>query len=557
MKQYDVVLIHPPAIYDFRERVVFPGALGGSVEQVQFDKVPIGMLSIAEYLDRHGHRVVVDNLCDRMVSDRKFDAVKHLKETSARIFAIGLNFQWHAQGALEMARLCKELHPESVVVMGGLTASRFHQELIQEYPFVDAVIRGEGEKALLKLTDCYLKEGRIGGTPSLTSRDREGNLVVTALLPASTDLDEFDFTRLDLLEPKSSVFPENSVPRWSLAVCRGCLYNCAICGGSAHTYQKHMGMARPAFRSPARIIDDIKKLVAQGVRFVGLYQDPRMGGRKYWRELLEGLASGVCHELERLSIDMLVPCDEEFIREVAKIGPQVVMHICPDTGSDQVRRRLGRPYSNEELLETVRLCHKHGLPVTTFFSVGLAGESASELRETWELWAKLTEMDRQSRRQGAVQVPLGGPIVGPIVLDPGSPAFDDPAAHGYRLRYPTLKEYVAGLSLPSWHQWLNYRTELLDLPEIVELVFATVRFSIEQRYQSGIYDDNTAIAESARLALDREVVGEIERIMTLAGDQEREKALKDLLAKYHHFLNRPIETFLKGGEGEYEEKGAA
>ena len=54
MAGYDVVLIHPPAVHDFRRRPIFPGAMGPSVEALQFIKVPIGMLSVAEFLDRRG-----------------------------------------------------------------------------------------------------------------------------------------------------------------------------------------------------------------------------------------------------------------------------------------------------------------------------------------------------------------------------------------------------------------------------------------------------------------------------------------------------------------------
>ncbi|GFE57351.1 B12-binding domain-containing radical SAM protein [Geobacter sp. AOG1] len=544
MSSHDVIIIHPPAVYDFRKKPLFPGALGASVEQVQFNKVPIGMLSMAEYLDRHGYRAKVDNLGDRMVASPTFDADEHLRNLSAPIIAIGLHFQQHAQGALEVARLCKKFHPGSVVVMGGLTATRFHEEIIRKYDFVDAVIRAEGEKALLQFVRAYEQHGRITDTPNLTYRTGEGEVRVTPLMPASTDLDDFEFTRFDLLEPGTSVYPPNAPPRWSLTVCRGCIYNCAICGGSAYTYKTHLGMGKPAFRSPAKIITDIKKLNDQGVHFIGLYQDPRMGGRKYWRELLSGLAKEKV-EIERLSLDLLVPADEEFIREASKIGRQVVMHLCPDTGSDEVRRRLGRPYSNEELLRTVELCHKYRLPVTTFFSVGLAGETADDVKKTWEIWEKLTAIDRSSQAAGMVDVPLGGPIVGPIVLDPGSPAFDDPEKHGYKLLYKNLEEYVGGLSQPSWHQWLNYETELMDNATLVDLILDTVRFSTEQREKSGLYDYKQALAERIRTVLDREVVAEINRIMTMGEGAEREAAVAALKLKHEHFLNRPVESFLQ------------
>ena len=250
MTNYDVVFIHPPAIFDFRKKALFPGPMAPTIEQAQFNKVPIGLLSLAEYLDRHGYRVIIDNLCDRMIASATFNAEKHLKSLSARVFAVGLHFQQHAPGAIEVARLCKQYHPDSVVVLGGLTATRFHDEIIQKYAFVDAVIRGEAEKPFLLLMQGLEKNQRSLDTPNLSCRDAKGGLQVTDLLPASQNLDDFEYTRFDLLEPRTSIFAPGALPRWSLEVCRGCAYNCAICGGSAYTYKKYLGMTKPSFPVP-------------------------------------------------------------------------------------------------------------------------------------------------------------------------------------------------------------------------------------------------------------------------------------------------------------------
>ena len=50
---YDVILIHPPAIYDFREKAIFYGPIALTVPEStrQFIVPPVGMLSIADYLD--------------------------------------------------------------------------------------------------------------------------------------------------------------------------------------------------------------------------------------------------------------------------------------------------------------------------------------------------------------------------------------------------------------------------------------------------------------------------------------------------------------------------
>jgi hypothetical protein len=77
----------------------------------------------------------------------------------------------------------------------------------------------------------------------------------------------------------------------------------------------------------------------------------------------------------------------------------------------------------------------------------------------------------------------------------------------------------------------------------VELVLDTMRFSIDQRYKSGLYDDSLAIAESVKTAVDREIVAEVDKIMTLENEGEREAALMSLKHRHESFLNRPVASF--------------
>lgn len=541
MSNYDVLLIHPPAVYDFRRTPLFPGAMGPSVESVQFTKVPIGMLSVAEYLDRHGYKVVLDNLGDRMVNMSAFDVEGHLKNCTAQVYAVGMHFQQHAQGAIEIARLCKKLHPGSLVVMGGLTATCFHEEILQKYDFVDGVVRAEAEKALLALLRAVEKHGRLMDTPNLTYRDADGEIRVMPLMPASENLDEFEYTRFDLLQPKTSVYSPDTIHRYSLEVCRGCAYNCTICGGSAYTYKKHLGMRKPAFRSPAKIVADMKKLNDQGIYFIGLFQDARMGGKKYRQELMAALAREK-PKLERLSLDLLVPADEDFIREISAISRRVMLHLCPDTGSDAVRKLLGRHYSNTTLLESIKMCHKHRIPVTYFFSAGLAGETAAEVKETWALCEQLAALDRDAMERGCFAdirdtVPIGWPIVGPIVIDPGSKAFHSPEAHGYKLRYRNLEEYIHGLSQPAWPQWLNYETHLLSRDAIVDVIFQSMEFIIDLKARYGFYNSIEAVNyDRNRLEADRLVVQQVERLMKTADPPERDRVLAAMRKNLDAFL---------------------
>lgn len=284
-------------------------------------------------------------------------------------------------------------------------------------------------------------------------------------------------------------------------------------------------MNKPAFRSPKKIVRDIKKLNEYGINFIGLFQDARMAGRGYWQELVEEFKKERPY-LERLSLDILGPVDEDYIKQVSKISRNIILHFCPDTGSDEVRGILGRNYSSKQLIETLKLCHKYHVPVTNFFSVGLAGETEKHMKKTWKLWEKLDDMDFKAFSRGYFgdieeSVPIGGQILGPILLDPGSMAFDSPEKYGYKLLYRTLEEYAEHLSRPSWHQWLNYETLVADRKKIVDMIQRSIEFTIDQREKYGFYSREEAYYERCRVEADRVVINKVDRIMDIKDPDER------------------------------------
>ncbi|UCH70984.1 MAG: cobalamin-dependent protein, partial [Candidatus Bathyarchaeota archaeon] len=190
-----------------------------------FMTIPMGLMSIADYLDRHGFKVKIMNLCEMMLSDPEFNVERFLKRADAAIFGIDLHWCIHSQGAIEIARLCKKQHPNSLVVLGGLTATRFASEIVEKFRFVDAVVRGEAERPMLRLAETA-ETGRLHETPNLTYQEK-GRVHINNDMSVVKNLDMFDFTRFDLLEPRDRVTalrtPLGPWKHWSIPVCRGCL----------------------------------------------------------------------------------------------------------------------------------------------------------------------------------------------------------------------------------------------------------------------------------------------------------------------------------------------
>ena len=520
---YDVLLIHPPAIYDFREKAIFYGPIALTVSEStsQFITPPIGMLSIADYLDQNGYKVLVDNIDERMITSESFNVETYIANLSARVYAIGLHWCVHSQGAIEIAKLCKKLHPEAFVVLGGLTSTIFDEEIVSKYEFVDAVIRGEAEKPFLLLLKALDAHQELKGVPNLTFRNDRGEIERVPLMRPNADLDEFEFTRLDLLEPKGAIFGPGLPPHWSLPVCRGCLHNCVGCGGSAYSYRTYFGREKPAFRSPEKIVQDIRKLREQGVDRIFLFQDPHMGGKGYWSRLLATLQNEKIN-LTQLTMELFGPADEEYIRELSKIPMPIVLTISPKSCVERVRNAYGRNYTDEELFRTIRMCQRYEIPIGIFSMIPLPNDTRKTIRETWKIWEQICLTSEASGGKTPVHFAFG-PM---ILLDPGSHGFDFPERHGYHLRFKTLEDYITGMSLPSWHQWISYETTSLNRDSITKLIIDSVERSIDLEEKHGLR--SSFDADAARLwsvMTNRLAIGVVNDAMSL-DECEREERLK-------------------------------
>lgn len=488
-KIYDAVLIHPPAIYDFRKKIISYGPIGYTVSEStdQFIIPSVGILSIADYLDRNGYKVIVDNLGERMVFNDKFDAEEHIKSLSAKVFAIGLHWCVHSQGAIEIARLCKKVHPEAMVVMGGLTSTVFSSEIVEKYQFIDAVLRGEAEKPFLILMEAINKNKSFDEVPNLTYRDISGETRINPLMETCSDLDEFEFTRLDLLQPNHAVYPINTPAHWSIPVCRGCMHNCISCGGSAYSYKKYLGRKNPAFRSPGKIIDDIRKLTAQGINVIFLFQDPRMGGNEYCNKLIEELRNSNL-KLTSLTMELFGPASEEFIKKLAGTGIPLNLTMSPESGSDTVRMAHGRKYTTEDVFKTIDYCKKYGISLALSTMIALANDIPQTISETWSMWKQISYRNYKIKGDRPVNYAFG-PM---ILLDPGSFGFDNSPDSGYKLIFKNLEDYVKGMSMPVWSQWISYETKHLNKKEITELIIDSIERSINLRIQYGFYSKEEA-----------------------------------------------------------------
>jgi B12-binding domain/radical SAM domain protein len=542
MRNLDVLFIHPPVVYDFRKRPFFPGPLAETVTHYTtvLIAIPIGLISMSEYLERNGYKVKIVNIGEEMVLKPEFNVREFIKKTEAKIYGIDLHWIAHSQGAIRIAKICKETHPNSLVVLGGLTSTRFHIEIIKKYKFIDVIIRGEGEESILQLVKKVNSD--ISNIPNITFRDKNGKIKINRLAPPCDTLDNYNFTRIDFIEPKELLLTTTTgFKTWLLPICRGCTYNCVSCGGSAYSYRKLFGRKKPAFRDPEKLIEDIRKLTELGIDGVFLFQDPRIGGKAYVENLIKTFKKEKI-DVKQLGIELFIPADKEFLEEISKINVPIILNISPESSQEEVRSIHGRKYTNEELLKTIKNCIHYKFQITVFFMIGLANQSWDSIKETLKFCDKLYKLDRLLRSKEEYSYPESmyvKPRIGPmLLLDPGSLAFDYPEKYGYKLIFKNFQDHYNALSKPSWHQWINYETKYFNRKDIANFILKALEYLnfIEEKYSliSDIAIRNRINYKRFKIKIDKFIMEEIEEIEKMKGNEKRDRIL-NLNNAYNEF----------------------
>ncbi|HUX32941.1 MAG TPA: cobalamin-dependent protein, partial [Gemmatimonadaceae bacterium] len=271
LSQPDVVLVHPPSIYDFRDRTIFYGPISDVIPSSPiFEMYPIGFVTLAAHLRRHGYRTRIVNLALRMMRSRRFKPERFLRRLRPKLFGIDLHWLPHAQGGPEVAALLKRLHPDIPIVFGGISSSYFHEELIRD-PSVDFVLRGSvTEECLLALVRELEGERRFERVPNLTwKQDGVARVNPMTFTPASLDAYELDVGMM-----VGSVVGHldfwTSIPfhAWwrhpitAVLTVRGCARGCVTCGASNAAFTRFMQAHHPLLRGPEAIAAQARALTA-------------------------------------------------------------------------------------------------------------------------------------------------------------------------------------------------------------------------------------------------------------------------------------------------------
>ncbi|PKW25802.1 TIGR03960 family B12-binding radical SAM protein [Phycicoccus duodecadis] len=318
-----------------------------------------------------------------------------------------------------------ESHP--LVVAGGHAA--FNPETIAD--FVDCAVVGDGEEAVLAITDivgAWKREGRPGGRHELLLRlARTGGVYVPAFFDVTylpdgriqrvapnapgvpwrvskhtvMDLDAWPYPKQPLVPLAESVHE-----RMSVEIFRGCTRGCRFC---------QAGMITRPVRE--RSITGIGEMVERGLAATGFEEVGLLSLSSADHSEIAAVTKGLADRYEGTNTGLSLPSTRvdafniDLANELTRNGRRSGLTFAPEGGSERIRKVINKMVSEEDLIRTVAAAYGAGWrQVKLYFMCGLPTETDEDVLQIAELAKRVIETGREvsGRRDIRCTVSIGG-----------------------------------------------------------------------------------------------------------------------------------------------------
>jgi clorobiocin biosynthesis protein CloN6 len=474
----DLLLLHAPAFFDFRNRrdIYFPflGTSGDVPITPLYEYFPVGFKTLQRFLGERGYDVRIINLSSVLLRFPELDLDQLLRALDTPLVGIDLHWMVHVQGSLGVARRIREVRPDIKVVFGGISSTYYALELIR-YPFVDMVLRGyDTHEPMLELLAAQ-RDGRpLDRIANLVWKDRTGAVRENDFShkPAAYACG-IDWSRQPKEAESASSMPILEILSTQNA---GCAYNCGWCGGSREAFRRVFKRHRTMARKPVEEIDyefqTIRRI--RGVSnyhfySVGSYNESPQGMRRFLD--LVGEAN-----LKSISYEQFFLTRDDVLRQMVRANRRTSITLSPESHDPVVAKLSGRGvYTNEEMEAWIERALEIGIHnIDVWYFIGMPQQGPDSVHETVDYCGHLLR-----KFKGANVNPMICPMI--PFLDPASTFFEYPDEHGYRVFHRSAEEHRRGMESASLLNRINYETRWLSRKDLVEVGFHAVRRLMEMK----------------------------------------------------------------------------
>jgi len=284
--------------------------------------------------------------------------------------------------AEQVLKIALEVCPDAVRVLGGVHATFMYKQVLSEAPWVDVIVRGEGEEIFLNLIRAIdedrwpLERDTI---KCLAYRDGE-RIIATAAAPTVKDVDSIN-PDWSLLDWGKYIYIPLGVRVAIPNMARGCPFTCSFC--SQWKFWRDYRV-----RNPVKVVDEIETLVRD--HDIGFFiladEEPTINRKKFVAFCEELIARGLPEKV-KWGINTRVTDimrDKELLPLYRKAG---LVHVSLGTeAAAQLKLdRFNKETKVAENQEAIRLLREADIFVEAQFIVGLDNETEDTLEETYRM----------------------------------------------------------------------------------------------------------------------------------------------------------------------------
>ena len=509
----DLFLLHAPSVYDFRERDDMLFAYLSDSDSVNvtsiYEMYPIGWFSIKQRLADHGFDTKIVNVASLMLQYPELDVRRLLRGLEAPIFGFDLHWMTQCNGAIELAAVLKQEHPDALTIFGGISATYYAKQLIT-YPSVDVVV--QGYDTLDPVTELVAKVVRggsrdFGSIPNLLYKT-DGEIQSTGFThkPAAN----YNNVRNDWSYYRDAPSPSPLTSKLIMTLPNtGCAHDCGWCGGSKFAYRNIMEVRKTLIQKDHDLVVEELRTMGEAAKRTSIYAlQCYSEGKGRMHAYLDAVKEVGYNSVSFEQFNLTPP---DTLKKMGESTDAYIM-LSPESHDPKISAAAGRgTYTMEQMEEWIPRALDAGVKgVMVWFFIGMPYQDRQSVMDT------VAYSERLIRKFGGWKAL---PLICPMVpfLDPGCRFFEEPEQHGYRIFHRTLEEHRQAMVEPLWHRRLNYETRWLDRRQLQDVSYEAIARLVEIKGEYGVLPSEFCQAILKTIDETRQLLGEMEKALLLDG----------------------------------------
>ena len=271
--------------------------------------------------------------------------------------------------ALITAEMVKVQDPKKTIILGGAGPTGAAEKILENFPFIDIVVKGEGEKTIVELME-YLRYNRdLGGVRGISYR-KEAGIYHNPPREWIAEIDTIAFPAYDKIDLNRYTVP-------GILTSRGCPYECAFCDVSPFWGSANRRRGIGDITREIRLLNE-----KYGKEYIDIFDDTFTAGR---RRILD-----FCKVMREEQLDISWSCcgrvdcmDEELMKEMAESGCAMVAYGV-ESGADRVLTKMKKGFTRREAMDILSRSTRY-FDVIAYLMWGFPFETISDFQATINL----------------------------------------------------------------------------------------------------------------------------------------------------------------------------